>query len=79
MTAPAEITELLEPVRRVRTALAITEFASTHHVSKTLELAHPLIQVRSVPGIATGPGYVGHDELRRYFTTERSNTPAPPP
>ena len=68
MTPPADIMELLEPVRRLRTALAIAEFASMHQVGEALELAHPLIKVRSVPGIAPGPGYVGHDELRRYFT-----------
>jgi ketosteroid isomerase-like protein len=46
----------------------MAEYSSTHHVSKMLELAHPLIEVRSVPGIAPGPGYVGHDDLQRYFT-----------
>ncbi len=45
----------------------MAEFSSTDRVSKALELAHPLITVRSVPGVAPGPGYVGHDELRRYF------------
>jgi ketosteroid isomerase-like protein len=67
MARNADDIELLEPVRRLRAALAMAEFSSTHQVSEALELAHPKIEVRSVPGVAPGPGYVGHDELRRYF------------
>lgn len=67
MPRHADVISLLEPVRRLRTALAMAEYSSTHQVNKMLELAHPLIEVRSVPGVAPGPGYVGHDELRRYF------------
>jgi ketosteroid isomerase-like protein len=67
MARHADDIALLEPVRRLRTTLAMAEYSSTHQVSKVLKLAHPLIEVRSVPGIAPGPGYVGHDELRRYF------------
>ena len=67
MARHADVIALLEPLRRLRAALAMAEYSSTHQVSEMLELAHPLIEVRSVPGIAPGPGYVGHDQLRRYF------------
>jgi hypothetical protein len=67
MARHADDIALLEPVRRLRTALAMAEYSGTHHVSKMLKLAHPLIEVRSVPGIAPWPGYTGHDDLRRYF------------
>ena len=67
MAPHADDIALLDPVRRLRTALAIAEFSSMHQVGEVLELAHPLIKVRSVPGIAPGPGYVGHAELGRYF------------
>jgi len=67
MPPHADDIAVLDPVRRLRTALAMAEYSSTCQVSKMLKLAHPLIEVRSVPGIAPGPAYIGHAEVRRYF------------
>jgi hypothetical protein len=51
MARYAGVTALLEPVRRLRTAMAmaIAEHGNTHEVSKVFKLAHPLIAMRSVP------------------------------
>jgi len=56
-----------EPLRRLQTALRMVELANAQAIDELLQLAHPEIVILSVPGVAPGPGYFGHAEVRGYF------------